>query len=97
MDEIMVQAFRMVLDRLESEIRANAVSHESYQNLLAECDRLRTARQQADPTSTIALMKFIADGKKIDAIKVFRNITGSYLKEAKDIIESVMDRERVQR
>ena len=96
MDEIMVQTFRMVLDRLESEIRANAVSHESYQNLLAECERLRTARQQVDPTSTTALMKFMGDGNKIEAIRVFRNITGATLKDSKDAVDAVMDRDRGQ-
>jgi hypothetical protein len=38
------------------------------------------------------LVQSMADGKKIDAIKAFRTLTGDGLKESKDAVERVTDR-----
>jgi hypothetical protein len=35
------------------------------------------------------LVSLLKQGRKIDAIKVFREVTGSGLKDAKDVIESI--------
>lgn len=40
------------------------------------------------------LMRFMARGQKIDAIKAYRAITGFKLVESKDAVEAVMDRVR---
>ena len=38
------------------------------------------------------LVSLLKQGRKIDAIKVYREATGSGLKESKDVIESIADR-----
>ena len=38
------------------------------------------------------LVSLLKQGRKIDAIKVYREVTGSGLKESKDVIESIADR-----
>lgn len=40
------------------------------------------------------LMNAMAQGRKIEAIKAHRTMTGFGLKESKDVVESVMDRVR---
>ena len=95
MDSAMEQVFQIMLGRLECEIRANAVSRENYANLLAEYERLRNAKTKPVNADMIyALMQSMSGGKKIDAIKAYRSLTDAGLKESKDIVESVMDRER---
>jgi ribosomal protein L7/L12 len=42
------------------------------------------------PVITPAILKAVADGKKIEAIKLYRDATGSSLKKAKDEIEKIM-------
>lgn len=43
-----------------------------------------------DPLEDDNLKAFIKEGKKIEAIKRYREITGMSLKEANDLIESLM-------
>jgi ribosomal protein L7/L12 len=42
------------------------------------------------PVLTPAIRKAVAVGKKIEAIKLYRDATGSSLKQAKDEIEKIM-------
>ena len=42
------------------------------------------------PVLTPAIRKAVADGKKIEAIKLYRDATGSSLKNAKDAIEKII-------
>lgn len=83
---------------------------EIYENLLNRVITLslalegeRTARITAEhkvserPVNVgevFTLMSSMASSRKIDAIKAYRNLTGAGLKESKDAVESVMDRDR---
>lgn len=42
------------------------------------------------PALAPTIRKAVADGKKIEAIKLYRDATGSSLKEAKDAVEKLM-------
>lgn len=75
--------------------------------LSIDVDRARTERDSAERKASAIvadcrievadvfnLMSSMAGGRTIEAIKAYRTLTGAGLKEAKDAVESVMDRER---
>jgi ribosomal protein L7/L12 len=48
--------------------------------------------EESDSSLQQTLVSLLQQGRKIDAIKVFREVTGSGLKESKDAIESIAAR-----
>jgi ribosomal protein L7/L12 len=84
---------------------------EIYENLLNRVialslalDSERTARITAESKASersvnvgdvYTLMSAMASDRTFDAIKAYRNLTGMGLKESKDAVEAVMQRERV--
>jgi large subunit ribosomal protein L7/L12 len=63
----------------------------------AECqaELFTSAEDNADPTGTLPqsldgrVLALMTDGRKIEAIKLYRDITGAGLKEAKDAVEAL--------
>ena len=45
--------------------------------------------ENVPPEARMEIEKFLSQGKKIEAIKVYRNYTDSTLKQAKEAVESV--------
>jgi ribosomal protein L7/L12 len=53
-------------------------------------DHLRLDYPEAmDPGLTSEVMTLVREGRKIDAIRLYREITGVGLKEAKEVIDSL--------
>ncbi len=77
----------VLIDRIES------LAHRCGQHE-AELEKARSVTREAyNPALTeqnvIELLRCMATGRKIEAIKLYRSITGYGLKEAKDAIEDV--------
>jgi ribosomal protein L7/L12 len=86
----MTEAFTLLVDRVEDLSGRLAV-------LRAECTELRDHLTEINakgpmpsPNDVIDLLRAMADGRKIEAIKAYRTLTGYGLKESKDAVEAVM-------
>lgn len=55
----------------------------------------KASAQRLDVVDVYTLMSCMASARKIEAIKAYRTLTGASLVDAKNAVESVMDRERV--
>ncbi len=83
----MIDVLRILLDRLEE--AARDLGKERQMRAAAEQKTERISYSSAD---VVALIENIATpGKKIEAIKLYRQMTGYGLKESKDAIDRVMN------
>jgi ribosomal protein L7/L12 len=58
--------------------------------LQTQCKDLSVTPAPVDQTVLKELMQAVKYGRKIEAIKAYRTLTGEGLKESKDIIETVL-------
>lgn len=81
-----------------SKFFADADPDEMKQVLLRLCEEdphklLEIIRAESDSFWKAEVRPFLQQGKKIDAIKLCRTLTGSGLKEAKDMVEKMQQEE----
>ena len=76
--------FTILLDRLLETKERLAVAEK-------EIDSLRSSGPIPSSSDVIEMMSGMATGRKIEAIKFCRSLTGYGLKEAKDMVEAVMN------
>lgn len=56
------------------------------------CKAVKSIREDIDPIkAAIIELRNVKGGNKIDAIKLYRELTGSGLKESKDYVESIIN------
>lgn len=56
------------------------------------CKAVKSIREENDPVkAAIIELRNVKGGNKIDAIKLYRELTGSGLKESKDYVESIIN------
>lgn len=86
MDNIGYDIACKLIDELVDKSRQVGILHQEISTLE---DKLHDQKEaNSNPQLTVDLLKAMADGRTIEAIKCFRNITGYGLKEAKDAVEA---------
>ena len=80
----MFDVLKILLDRLQSQEREIGI--ETQRRISAEQKAERVSMSGSD---VIQMVEAMASGRKIDAIKLYRQMTGYSLKESKDAIERV--------
>lgn len=83
-----------LLDRLLTSRELLERERQFRMNAEAAVARLSASGPTPSVNDVLAMMDAMAAGKKIEAIKRHRTLTGYGLKESKDAIEAVMDRTR---
>lgn len=90
----MYDILHKLLDRLEAQ--GAELGREAEKRIRAE---QQVERTQVSASDVVALMEALATDRKIDAIKLHRQLTGYGLKESKDAVERVIgaiaDRARI--
>lgn len=86
----------LILDRMEKlavELgRERAKTETAEANFAAASEHAAQLQREPriNPESVIAMLNFMAEGRKIDAIRMHRQMTGWGLKESKDAIEAAI-------
>jgi ribosomal protein L7/L12 len=80
--------FELVLDRLSRTITELAIEANLRRKAEDTVAQLQVAGSQPSARDVIEMLASMATGKKIEAIKLCRLLTGCGLKEAKDMIEN---------
>lgn len=88
----MYDVLKILLDRLQEQERE--LGKEQQRRVAAEAKSERLSYPGAD---VVALLEHMASGRKIDAVKLYRQMTGYGLKESKDAIERVTNQFAAQR
>ncbi|HLL28524.1 MAG TPA: hypothetical protein VKT73_12850 [Xanthobacteraceae bacterium] len=91
----MFDVLRLLLDRLERQAEdlgcERGITSREIASLNERLDEAERRQQNApSPLMVAHLIGCMAERRKIDAIKIYRSLTGDGLKESKDKIETVM-------
>jgi ribosomal protein L7/L12 len=84
--------FEIVLKHLTNAIQETAAAKVHAQKAEAELARFATSAPLPNGRDVVLLLEAMVTTRKIDAIKLYRTLTGYGLKESKDAVEAVMDR-----
>ena len=75
--------------------RQEVICSQSRERLSQAEARVSVLCQQPQKADVNEMLRAMADNRKIEAIKAHRSLTGSPLKESKDIIEAAMGQRQI--
>ena len=89
-------SIEILLDRIQSlaaQVERQSMTIEAQSKTIANFEHVANNMVPTPSVDdVIAMVAFMADGKKLEGIKLYRKLTSYGLKESKDAIEAVMNR-----